>query len=67
MSNNEHKGLKMLNNHMTEKDYKEYLYHNCLHDMAELVLLYGYDKVIEDLAEILNSRCDNMEPVCENI
>lgn len=47
---------------MTKEEYEEFNKHNILHDMAELVLQYGYDEVMSDLANILDSKLDRLEP-----
>ena len=47
---------------MSKEEYDEFMKHNVLHDMAELVLQYGYDEVMSDLANILNSKLDKLEP-----
>lgn len=47
---------------MTKEEYEEFNKHNILHDMAELVLQYGYDEVMSDLANILNNKLDKLEP-----
>lgn len=47
---------------MSKEEYEEFMKHNVLHDMAELVLKYGYDKVMSDLANILDSKLDKLEP-----
>ena len=47
---------------MTKEEYEEFNRHNVLHDMAELVLQYGYDEVMSDLANILDSKLDKLEP-----
>lgn len=47
---------------MTKEEYEEFMKHNVLHDMAELVLQYGYDEVMSDLANILDSKLDKLEP-----
>ena len=58
-----HKGEIMIHLHtMTKDEYEEFMKHNVLHDMAELVLKYGYDEVMSDLANILNNKLDKLEP-----
>ena len=47
---------------MTKEEYDEFMKHNVLHDMAELVLKYGYDEVMSDLANILDNKLDKLEP-----
>lgn len=47
---------------MTKEEYEEFNRHNVLHDMAELVLQYGYDEIMSDLANILDSKLDKLEP-----
>ena len=47
----------------TKEEYEEAHYHYVLNDVAELVLQYGYDKVIADLGAILDSKVDKLEPV----
>ncbi len=47
---------------MSKEEYEEFMKHNVLHDMAELVLQYGYDEIMSDLANILNSKLDKLEP-----
>ena len=47
---------------MSKEEYEEFNKHNVLHDMAELVLQYGYDEVMSDLANILDSKLDKLEP-----
>lgn len=47
---------------MTKEEYEEFMKHNVLHDMAELVLQYGYDEIMSDLANILDSKLDKLEP-----
>jgi hypothetical protein len=48
---------------MTKEEFDEYFRHNVLNDTAELVLKYGYDDVMSDLAGILNNKLDNLEPL----
>lgn len=48
---------------MTKEEFDEYFRHNVLNDTAELVLKYGYDDVMSDLANILNSKVDRLEPL----
>lgn len=48
---------------MSKEEYDEFMKHNVLHDMAELVLQYGYDQVMSDLANILENKLDNLEPI----
>lgn len=48
---------------MTKEEFEEYFRHNVLNDTAELVLKYGYDDVMSDLANILNSKVDRLEPL----
>jgi hypothetical protein len=48
---------------MTKEEYEEFMKHNVLHDMADLVLQYGYDAVMSDLANILDNKLDNLEPI----
>lgn len=56
-------GGTMLNFHtMTKEEYEEFNKHNVLFDMAELVLKYGYDEVMSDLANILDNKLDKLEP-----
>lgn len=58
-----HTGGTMIHLHtMTKEEYEEFMKHNVLHDMAELVLQYGYDAVMSDLANILDSKLDKLEP-----
>lgn len=53
----------MLETHkMTKEEADEANRHFVLHDMAELVLKYGYDEVMSDLANILNNKLDKLEP-----
>ena len=47
---------------MSKEEYEEFNRHNILHDMAELVLQYGYDEIMSDLANILDSKLDKLEP-----
>ena len=47
---------------MTKEEAEEANRHFVLHDMAELVLQYGYDEIMSDLANILNSKLDKLEP-----
>lgn len=47
---------------MTKEEFEEYFKHNVLHDTADLVLKYGYDEVMSDLANILNNKLDKLEP-----
>lgn len=47
---------------MTKEEYEEFNKHNILHDMAELVLQYGYDEIMCDLANILDNKLDKLEP-----
>ena len=47
----------------TKEEYEEAHYHYVLNDVAELVLRYGYDKVIADLGAILDSKVDKLEPI----
>lgn len=47
---------------MTKEEYEEFNKHNVLCDMAELVLQYGYDNVMSDLANILDNKLDRLEP-----
>ena len=47
---------------MTKEEHDEFMKHNVLHDMADLVLLYGYDEVMADLANILDNKLDKLEP-----
>ena len=54
----------MINLHtMTKEEFDEYFRHNVLNDTAELVLKYGYDDVMSDLANILDSKVDRLEPI----
>ena len=56
----------MLNfNDMTPKEAYEAYQHFVVHDFADLCLTYGYDFMIERLAEVLNSKVDRLEPVVE--
>ena len=48
---------------MTKEEYEEFMKHNVLNDMADLVLQYGYDAVMSDLANILDSKLDKLEPI----
>ena len=48
---------------MTKEEFEEYFRHNVLNDTAELVLKYGYDDVMSDLANILDSKLDKLEPI----
>ena len=48
---------------MTKEEFEEYFRHNVLNDTAELVLKYGYDDVMSDLANILDSKVDRLEPI----
>ena len=48
---------------MSKEEFEEYFRHNVLHDMAEIVLKYGYDEVMSDLANILDNKLDNLEPL----
>jgi len=48
---------------MTKEEFDEYFRHNVLNDTAELVLKYGYDDVMSDLASIVNNKLDNLEPL----
>ena len=48
---------------MSKEEYDEFNKHHVLHDMAELVLQYGYDQVMSDLANILDNKLDNLEPI----
>jgi hypothetical protein len=48
---------------MTKEEYEEFMRHHVLHDMAELVLQYGYDEIMSDLANILDNKLDKLEPV----
>ena len=58
-----HTGGTMIHLHtMTKEEYEEFMRHNTLHDMAELVLQYGYDEVMSDLANILDNKLDKLEP-----
>jgi hypothetical protein len=60
----QHKGEMMIHLHtMTKEEFDEYFRHNVLNDTAELVLKYGYDDVMSDLASIVNNKLDNLEPV----
>lgn len=47
---------------MSKEEFEEYFRHNVLHDTAELVLKHGYDEVMSDLSNILNSKLDKLEP-----
>ena len=47
---------------MSKEEYEEFMLHNVLHDVADLVLKYGYDKVLHDLSEILDDKLDRLEP-----
>ena len=47
---------------MSKEEYAEFMKHNVLHDMAELVLQYGYDEIMCDLANILDNKLDKLEP-----
>lgn len=47
---------------MTKEEFDEYFKHNVLHDMSDLVLKYGYDEVMADLANILDNKLDKLEP-----
>ena len=47
---------------MTQQESEEAHRHFVLHDMAELVLQYGYDEIMCDLANILDSKLDKLEP-----
>lgn len=48
---------------MTKEEHDEFMRHHVLHDMAELVLQYGYDEVMADLANILDNKLDKLEPI----
>jgi hypothetical protein len=48
---------------MTKEEYEEFMKHYVLSDMAELVLKYGYDKMMTDLSEIVNDKLDRLEPL----
>jgi hypothetical protein len=48
---------------MTKEEFDDYFRHNVLNDTAELVLKYGYDDVMSDLASIVNNKLDNLEPL----
>ncbi len=48
---------------MTKEEFDEYFKHNVLHDMSDVVLKYGYDEVMADLANILDNKLDKLEPV----
>jgi hypothetical protein len=48
---------------LTKEEYDEMHYHYVLTDVAELVLTYGYDKVMSDLASLLDNKVDTLEPV----
>lgn len=48
---------------MTKEEFEEYFRHNVLNDTAELVLKYGYDDVMSDLANILDTKLDKLEPM----
>lgn len=48
---------------MSKEEFDEYFKHNVLHDTAELVLKYGFDDVMSDLANIINNKIDNLEPI----
>ena len=48
---------------MSKEEFEEYFKHNVLHDTAELVLKYGYDEIMSDLANILDNKLDKLEPV----
>lgn len=59
-----YKGEMMVNLHtMSKEEFEEYFRHNVLNDTAELVLKYGYDEVMSDLANILDSKLDKLEPM----
>ena len=59
-----HTGGTMIHLHtMTKEEHDEFMKHNVLHDMAELVLQYGYDEVMADLANILDNKLDKLEPI----
>ena len=59
-----HTGGTMIHLHtMTKEEHDEFMKHNVLHDMAELVLQYGYDEVMADLANILDNKLDRLEPI----
>ncbi len=47
---------------MSKEEFDEYFKHNVLHDMADIVLKYGYDEVMSDLANIIDSKLDRLEP-----
>lgn len=47
---------------MTKEEAEECSKHYILHDMAELVLKYGYDEIMSDLSEIIDDKLDRLEP-----
>jgi hypothetical protein len=59
-----HTGGTMIHLHtMTKEEHDEFMRHHVLHDMAELVLQYGYDEIMSDLANILDNKLDKLEPI----
>jgi len=50
---------------MTPKEAYEAYQHFVVHDFADLCLTYGYDFMLDRLAEVLNSKVDRLEPVVE--
>ena len=47
---------------MSKEEFDEYFMHNVLHDTADLVLRYGYDEVLSELAKVLDDKLDRLEP-----
>ena len=47
---------------LTKQEAEEAHKHFVLHDMSDLVLKYGYDEVMADLANILDNKLDKLEP-----
>lgn len=47
---------------MTPQEAQECHQHFIVHDFADLCLKYGYDEMMRQLAEVLDSKVDRLEP-----
>ncbi len=49
-------------NNLTPAEAYEQHIHFVVHEFAELCLQYGYDKMHEELAKVLDNKVDRLEP-----